>query len=98
MLLGCFDLALRLYPAAFRGRFGSAMRQAFMGQISPTGRRPGARRRAVSSLANTAVNGLAERRYERRRVRLTASSRKREPMRSLIQDLRFAARRIRASS
>jgi putative ABC transport system permease protein len=91
-----FTRALGCYPAEFRDRFGPAMLRAFLDQVH--GRRASAGSlaavsTALRSLLNTAVNGLGERRSARSRRR--HAGRRREPLRTLVQDLRFAIRTAR---
>jgi putative ABC transport system permease protein len=89
---GVFRLVLRLYPRAFRQRFGDAMTGAFLDRVHARREAHGsgsAARLAFAALIDTAINGLAERRLTRRRA---GRRRRREPMRGLASDLRFAVR------
>jgi putative ABC transport system permease protein len=97
-ILWAFDRALGLYPDDFRRRFGAAMRQALVDRLDIRSGRAGALALAfaVRAVANTAAQGIAERRFERARRRTMAAAigRGKEPMRELAQDLRFAVRMI----
>lgn len=95
-----FRWTLRLYPRAFRERFGAAMTDAFLQRVTRCNQAEGhlaAARVAVAAIANTAWHGLAERRFELARARWTGSSRPGEPMRRLLHDLRHAVRALAAS-
>ena len=95
------DLAIALYPAEFRHRFGSAMRQAFVERVR-------ARRQTSSVLAtllfamrawwDVARNGVAER-WRRRAAGRAVAARRRTGRsnwwREIGQDLRFALRMLR---
>lgn len=66
------DLLLRLYPPQFRARFGAAMRQAFVDRVRRSAESRGALQQAAfvgRASLDAIVNGLAERLYERRRLR-----------------------------
>jgi hypothetical protein len=93
-----FAVATVAYPRAFRQRFGRAMADAFLDGVSDRGATRGwaaALLFAGRSIANLIGSGLAERQQSRRRSagRDTA----REPVRVLLQDLKFALRMMRRS-
>lgn len=90
-----FTRALTCYPPDFRARFGPAMQRAFLDQIyarNADGGRLAAFLTALRSLLNTSTNGLGERRLARTRRRVRG---RRELLRTLAQDLRFALRMAR---
>jgi putative ABC transport system permease protein len=90
-----FDVALLCYPAAFRARFGGAMRVAFREQVSTRRRERGALSAlglAARSILSTAIHGLGERRAAWR----SRPARSRTPlMRHLAQDVQFTFRMMR---
>lgn len=91
-----FERVLTLYPPAFRARFGPAMARSFRDGVTAERRARGRLRSwafAARAMADTAANGLAERRLERHRARHLHI--RRDPMRSITQDLRFALRIVR---
>src|SRR5688572_30719682 len=96
VLSAAYRGALRLYPRPFRHRFGPAMLRAFTDGFAgrtAANRRLGAALWASRAVADAVVSGLAERRLSRRRE--TAAAPRAEPMRDVVQDLRFALRTIR---
>ena len=97
------DLLLLVYPAAFRARFGTAMRQAFLDGVSE--RLARSRFSAAGFVARASldaiVSGLAERVFEQRRAVHGAGLESPGPSRgarvfsSLAQDTRRSIRLIR---
>jgi putative ABC transport system permease protein len=100
LLRRAFDLALRLYPEAFRARFGVAMAEAFVERVRARRQARGALPAAVFALAallNTAGHGIAERRLEGSRRRWTHATPSGESMHRLLHDIRHAVRSLSAS-
>jgi predicted permease len=96
-----FRWTLRLYPRAFRERFGIAMADGFVEGVRARQRARGTTGTAafaLTALLNTAWHGLAERRFEhqRRRWARTEPPRTGEPMHRLLNDLRYALRTLAA--
>ena len=97
LLVWVFARALAIYPAAFRVRFGDAMRRAFQDAIDARRATAGTLAAAalgVRALANHVASGVGERRFERRR-RGTGSVGARVWIPQLAQDARLAMRMTR---
>jgi predicted permease len=93
-----FRWTLRLYPRAFRERFGDAMTEAFLARVRA---RRGVRGRLAAAamtagaILDTVWHGVAERRFERERARWTNPRKEHRRMTALTSDLRHAWRRMR---
>jgi len=94
--LRVYSALLRLYPRAFRERFGAEMEQAATDLVRDAGGRFGACRVWCRLLLDLIPSVLRERRSVRQeQARELVSPREEASMATLIQDLRYALRTLR---